>query len=131
MYVYARYHSLTALAAPLYDTALDLRTALRIVRRLRKYYALPGAEFWQQAKPNPLENVTWQALREIIIRALENPPPARPPAAVTSRVAARQLGLTPDKFRREVNLGRIAHIGPNRKKRFAADELERWRAANA
>lgn len=69
MFVYARYHGLTALVAPTSGT-LDRTHAHRLERRLRGRYPLPGLKFWVQSEINTSEIVRWEALREIIANAI-------------------------------------------------------------
>jgi hypothetical protein len=130
MFIYARYHRITALVAPSAEgEPLDAIHARRLVRRLRVLYPLAGLEIWEQPDLNPREMTTWEALREIIVNAISRPPDERPsePPLLSERQAVAYLGVKLDRLRLEVNIGELGCSGTRRHRRFATSELDRWR----
>ena len=128
MFVYARYHSLTALVAPSADgEALDTIHAKRLVRRLRVRYPVAGLKFWEQPDLNSRDTVIWESLREIVANAIsrsQDERPIEPP--LSERQAAAYLGVELDRLRQEVNIDRLAFSGTRGHRRFVVSELDRW-----
>jgi hypothetical protein len=52
MFVYARYHRITAMVAPSAGEALDPTQARRLVSRMRRRYPLAGLKFWGETDLN-------------------------------------------------------------------------------